>query len=116
MMSQKIVINKQYGGFSLSEKAVRRLREMGNKAALEEVLLGEPWHDTGEINDIKFDAHCRYIDRDDPQLIAVIGELGKDAFGYLATLEIVEIPDGVEWEIAEYDGMESVEEKHRSWG
>jgi hypothetical protein len=28
---------------------------------------------------------------------------------------VVEIPDGVEWEIAEYDGLEWVAEKHRTW-
>jgi len=30
-------------------------------------------------------------------------------------LKIVDIPDGVEWEIEEYDGMEWVAEKHRTW-
>lgn len=53
--------------------------------------------------------------RDDPILIKVVEELGKEANGRCAELKIVEIPDGVEWEIDEYDGVESVEEKHRSW-
>ena len=29
--------------------------------------------------------------------------------------KIVEIPDGVQWEITEYDGKECIKEKHRSW-
>ena len=33
-----------------------------------------------------------------------------------AELEIVEIPDGVAWQIAEYDGFEHVAGKHRTWG
>ena len=30
-------------------------------------------------------------------------------------LKVVEIPDGVDWEIEEYDGEEWVSEKHRVW-
>lgn len=41
--------------------------------------------------------------------------LGDAASGKQSKLKIVEIPDDVEWEIAEYDGRESIEEKHRSW-
>jgi hypothetical protein len=56
-------------------------------------------------------------DRADPVLIAVIEELGSEkASGDFAKLHIVEIPDGVDWEIDEYDGIESISEKHRSWG
>jgi hypothetical protein len=28
---------------------------------------------------------------------------------------VVEIPDGIEWSIQEYDGLEWVAEKHRTW-
>jgi hypothetical protein len=31
-------------------------------------------------------------------------------------LRIVEIPDDVNWYIAEYDGREHVAERHRTWG
>ena len=54
-------------------------------------------------------------ERNDPDLIKVVEELGEKANGECAKLKIVEIPDGIEWEISEYDGIESVEEKHRSW-
>jgi hypothetical protein len=40
----------------------------------------------------------------------------KAASGRHAQLVIVEIPDDIEWEIDEYDGVESIHEKHRSWG
>ena len=42
-------------------------------------------------------------------------ELGNKANGRYSELKIVEIPDGIEWEISEYDGLETVEEKHRNW-
>lgn len=56
-------------------------------------------------------------DRTDPDLIAVIKELGKAASGSCASLYIVKIPDEIPngWYIDEYDGMESIEENHRSW-
>jgi len=53
--------------------------------------------------------------RADPKLIQVVEELGDKANGSCAKLEIVEIPDGVDWQIEEYDGNEHVAEKHRTW-
>ena len=53
--------------------------------------------------------------RTDPLVIQVVKKLGEKANGEHAELAIVEIPRGVEWEIDEYDGVETVEEKHRSW-
>ena len=56
------------------------------------------------------------IPRNDENLIRVIEELGADvASSHFAELEIVEIPDDVDWEIDEYDGKEWVAEKHRTW-
>lgn len=55
------------------------------------------------------------ITRDDERLIKVVEKLGDRANGACAELKIVEIPDYVDWEIDEYDGLESVDEAHRSW-
>ena len=56
------------------------------------------------------------IKRDDTDLIAVIEKLGSGkSSGSCASLEIIEIPDGIEYEIDEYDGAETIREKHRSW-
>ena len=54
--------------------------------------------------------------RTHPLVIRVIEELGKAADGACAQLKIVEIPDGVDYEINEYDGLEHIAEKHRTWG
>ncbi len=54
--------------------------------------------------------------RTDPLLIQVIEELGtKAASGGCADLAIVEIPDGTEYTIEDYDGNEHVAEVHRTW-
>lgn len=57
----------------------------------------------------------REVDRADPLLVQVVEELGAKANGKHADLAIVEIPDGVEWEISEYDGAEHVAKTHRVW-
>lgn len=100
----KIAINKCYGGFGLS------------KAVYAE--LGIKWDGYGYLKNedlgITSDNYMAY--RQDPRLIAAIEKVGEDeASGELAKVRVVEIPDGVEWEIDEYDGVETIHEKHRSW-
>lgn len=120
----KIVINKCFGGFGLSDKACERLIELGVKCTTydkkghmvdpsakitkqkrEDSLFGQEYY-----------YHDNHEDRINPLLIQVVEELGREANGEFAELRVIEIPDDVEWEIDEYDGSESIEEKHRSWG
>lgn len=54
-------------------------------------------------------------DRSNPLLVHIVEELGKDSWGRCAELKVVEIPDGVDFEIDEYDGSEHIAEKHRTW-
>jgi hypothetical protein len=90
-----VVINSDYGGFSLSEEAEARYKAMAG-------ITDESWWYAD-------------VERDDPYLVQIVREMGADANGKYATLKIVEIPGDVEWEIAEYDGNEWVAEKHRTW-
>jgi hypothetical protein len=113
-MAQKIVINRCYGGFGISTEATLRLRELGNEIALKEVLKGETWKN-GTIQTYDFYSHCHDIKRDDLLLLQVIKEFGEDANGFCAKLEVIEIPDDIDWQIEEYDGMEWVSEVHRTW-
>lgn len=104
----KVVINKRYGGFGISLKAAERMAELGSKYAIEELEYykskgNERWY--GGIS----------IDRSDPILVQVVEELGEESFDERSSLKIVTIPDDVEYEIMDYDGMESVHEKHRVW-
>jgi hypothetical protein len=57
----------------------------------------------------------RDLARDDPDLVAVVEELGNQANGRHAELKVVDIPDDVNWCIEEYDGREWVAERHRTW-
>ncbi len=55
------------------------------------------------------------MNRDHPDLIEMVETLGKKANSQFAKLEIIEIPDDVEWHVEEYDGAEWIAEKHRTW-
>ena len=140
----KIVINKCYGGFGISDAAYEKLIEWGIpvRAYVEQkrdpetgLYLPEPANDGEVIFDREFgetgdkmndamkvlkgrywDDFLRRDNRTHPLLVRVVEELGEAANGKHAELKVVEIPDGVEWEIDEYDGLESIAEKHRTWG
>jgi hypothetical protein len=166
----RIVINKCYGGFSLSPRAVKRLAELNgrecyffvtgkNERGETDILRHEPislekleekptlfftaydipnpdealpsqenWNsmtsEQRKASNESWDAHSldfQYrVDRSDTGLIQVVEELGSGhrtgASGACANLKIVEIPDGVEYEIVEYDGLEHIAEQHRTWG
>lgn len=89
----KIVINRGFGGYELSRKAYD--------------FLGLTWDDYG---------YAYHNDRANPKLVECVETLGTEmASGCFAELKVVEIPDGVEWCIDDYDGIEAVHEMHRVW-
>ena len=54
--------------------------------------------------------------KNDPDLVKIVEVLGSEkASGSLSELQIVEIPDDIEYEINDYDGVETIHEKHQSW-
>ena len=133
----KVVINACYGGFGLSEKAVMRYAELKGLTLYPErrplyttywlVPEGEREDQTNfhawsleerRASNLRYAQQTlseREIPRDDPALVQVVEELGAEASGRCADLEVVEIPDGVAWQIEEYDGYEHVAEKRRTW-
>ena len=139
----KIVINRCYGGFSLSYEGVMyyaklkgiklyayvEKREDGlythkpYKPAKRTIVPFEKRKDEGEpviihyatkkVRDIK-ELNKYYwsmfdIKRDDPTLVKTVEDLGERASGIFSELKVVEVPDGIDWEITEYGGMEEVE-------
>ena len=130
----KIVINSCYGGFSLSDKAIIRYAEIKGIKLYQSVerhcfdysfyLVPEDdynkLHAEDERNGNYNLSNAVYfrdnqIERTDLALIQVVEKLGKEANGPHAKLSVVEIPNDIKWEITDYDGLETVEEEHRSW-
>lgn len=145
---KKVVINKCFGGFSLSPVAVLKYAKLsgfnaypyantkdenGNsdfnkykrlsKIELKEHHFCIHWvkNDLGEytdnntLNEEGDFINDRDIERDNPNLVAVVESLGEKANGSCAELGIVEIPEDVNFEIEEYDGNEHIAESHRTW-
>ncbi len=115
----EIVVNRCFGGFGLSKKAHERLEELGVqvfktwKDLKESKQNGQLWIvKSGIMGDPASNADEH---RTSELVISVVKELGEEANGMCAELEIVEIPDDIDYVIDEYDGNESVHEKHRSW-
>lgn len=127
----KIVINKRHGGFSLSHAAVMRYAELaGMKLYFESSLCSDmvnyykvPVEEFKQLvnsgashsilNPLSFNENL--ICRDDPSLVQVVEELGDAASGRYSKLKVVEIPDDVDWFIDDYDSVEWVAERHRTW-
>lgn len=132
----KICINTCFGGFGISNLAKERYAEIkGIKLykSSEKVVFGYSYYLCPEEEFLKIqeedkDLKCeRYVrsnnlifsdydlERTDPILVQVIEELGEESFGDYAALEIIEIPDDIEYSIEEYDGLEHIAESHRTW-
>lgn len=142
---RKVVINRRHGGFGLSKTACQRYWEIkGQQVWIEDdtkfkslgiftIWLVPPAErielkEGNDFYDMPLEArrafneeyslqtwHYGDIDRDDTTLVQVVEEMGELANGQHADLVVVEIPEDVEWQIEEYDGMEWIAEKHRTW-
>lgn len=87
-MGWKVVINPCYGGFSLSERAMDRLRELKGVEKDNYIFLYD-------------------LPRHDKDLVKVVEELGELADGCCAELKVVEL-DFPAYYIEEYDGLEII--------
>ena len=140
----KVVINTCFGGFGLSYEGVMYYAKLKgievyanhevhddgssstayDKRPIEpgpsKELFGMHYATKPDLKVIDDLNDCYYnpsdIKRDDPFLVRTVEELGDKANGQFASLEVVEIPDGIQWEIEEYDGSEHIAESHRTWG
>lgn len=134
-MVQKVVINRCFGGFGLSDEAHHALaaRKGVTLYELEESFGSKSYatvpkeeyerlekegrknKDFSLIDGLFW--NCCEWGRDDSDLVAVVEELGVEkASGPYAELKVVEVPDGVVWDIYESEGgVEVIHEKHRVW-
>lgn len=109
----KIVLNKCYGCFSISKQAAEYMVKLGSKQAKAELKQAEKesrWYGYGSSNEF-----ADSYDRTDKYLVKAVEKLGAKANGQCADLKVIKIPDGINYEIEQYDGMESIRETHRSW-
>lgn len=104
-MTRKVVYNACYGGFSLSLEAQKMYLErkghtprlhIGKLSWDEHYFISEPWD---------FDEY--EVERHDPDLVAVVEELGDKANGDCAKLRVEDIGSSL-YRIDEYDGIETV--------
>lgn len=149
MKTKEIIINKCWGGFGLSHRAMMLYAKLSGFKLYpffeEREKKGEKWSPTtgkfkpyrGEKSkdnpydlifyskkplkkDGTYEEDSYFSDynigRDDKNLVKVVKMLGKKSFSGHTKLKIVKIPANIKWKIHDYDGMESVEEEHKSWG
>lgn len=93
----KFVLNKCYGGFGLSETA---LRELGIPYIRDDgyVYITDP--------DIDLDS-LRF--RSSPELVRLVELDSEEMSGDLADLKVIEIPDNAtDYDLDEYDGVETL--------
>ena len=132
----KIIINKCYGGFEISHKAMMRYAELkgitlyayvdapfpkkeilpydGKSDTFLIYYTTQPIDNEDDLSKYFFTITGRE-NRNDPILIQVVEELGEHASGNMAKLKVVEIPDDVSWIIQNHAGIEWIAEAHRTW-
>jgi len=132
----KIVFNAKHGGFGLSDEAIRVYAQRKGIVLYPEpcrisgmlttywtappsertgILSDEDWHrasiEERKQSNMAYDSVTlapREIPRSDPDLIAIVEQLGSAANGPHAKLEIAEVEEGERYRIDEYDGYENV--------
>lgn len=111
----RIVINRSYGEFCLSHQALIRLRELGQREALQEEDTGAYWPQAAGLREPSLNQYGKLIPRDDKHLVRVVEELGEAANGHAAILRVMTIPEDVKWVITKIERGEQVSEVHRTW-
>ena len=111
-MKHKIVYNNCYGGYALSSKAIDWLSEHGSERTKQFITRKRLEVSEKTINNSTkifyvMDALRSFLERHDPDLVAVVEALGKEVNDTFSDLAIEEI-DGDMYNIEEYDGKETV--------
>jgi hypothetical protein len=140
----KVVINRGYGGFALSDAAYQKLIERGIPVRRYDHSKSSADNISAWQEDVIFDRHLddppqsafgeldrrafyefedsRYWDlwsqhrRAHPMLVSIVLEMGAAAAAADSDLEVIEIPDGVKFVIRDDHGIEYCAEEMRTWG
>lgn len=138
---KKVILNKCFGGFSLSSEAYklygkkkgfevfcykldgvgRYIKEKANTNSICYTYftkdLGDKFREH-DMDDNYYEKYNLYLDknyREDPILIEVVEELKERANTSCSNLKVVEIPDDLDYVIDEYDGIETLHAKVQEW-
>ena len=136
----KILLNKCFGGFHVSADAYKLYCE---KKGIDCYFYNENSWNTLQrwtFEKAQKDPYCYCVSKDlgncvdyntlsnyiikspraydlrtDKTWIEVVEELGDKVNTWASDIRVIEIPDGIEYEIDDYDGIETVYEKRRCW-
>ena len=136
----KVILNKCFGGFCVSQEAYELYakkkgieifayklecendkpiyKKTDTGSSIFTITFTKDFGDYIDLSDDDFDKYYLGLDeshREDPVLIEVVEELGKRANSPFSKLVVVDIPDGMEYEIDEYDGLETLHQKVEKW-
>lgn len=113
----KIVLNSCYGGFGLSDEAIKMYLNLSISDSQSKWFGWTIVESTSIWGAIYWELYSGLtkksfydgdINRTDPTLIKVVETLGEKANGDCAELCIEDIPSGTLYKIDEYDGIESI--------
>ena len=114
-VDMKVAYNNCFGGFRVSKDGVLLGRKLSGNIKWGGVCITGDKYDDGDVCDRDYGASFDDENRTDKVLIDVIEALGDKASGFCSSLAIAEIPDGAEFEITYYDGLESVVPPRMRW-
>jgi hypothetical protein len=101
----KVLVNECYGGYGISTEAGKLWLE---RKAIPYEIYEDGFHLIVFINGKK-EYMRNYISRTDETLIEIFEDKGsKFVSGDLSEVALIEIPDGCEYDIHEYDGTEYI--------
>lgn len=105
----KLFINNCYGGFNFSYDACKLWLERNNISFIED------YKDYDGHPAFTIDGKCDYVSydilRDNSDMIQIFEEKGSEfVSGFCSELILVEIPDGCQYRIGEYDGIEHIDQ------
>ena len=136
---RKVILNKCYGGFDVSDKGYqlyakkkglnlyryeshyynyKLMHKKTKKTGIDIKYFTKDFGEQFEYSNEYYDKYNLYLNnsyREDPTLIEVIEELGKEASGRCGNLVVVEIPDDLDYVIDNYDGIETLHERVYEW-
>ena len=106
---KQVVVNSCYGGFgNFTEEAVKLYKKIGGPLVFEKGnFCSEDYYSITKYKD-EWISDSDVKVRTDPTLVKVVLELGEKASTLFSKHEVVEISDDAEYEISDYDGVETV--------